>query len=1041
MNQISAWAIRHPVPPIVLFMVLSFLGIVAFFRMPINNMPDISFPLIEVNVSQPGAAPSEMETQVTQRIEGAVASIGNVRNIQSATSEGTASLFIEFQIGTPVDRAMNDVRDAVSRVRADLPQGIEEPNIQRVDIDGGAIVYYAVGTTDMTPEQLSWFVDNAIAKKLLTINGVASVSRTGGVDREIRINLLPERMQALGITAVDVNNELRQLNIDAPGGRGEIGGAEQAIRVLGEAGTARELGETRIAVPGGAVVRLSDIAEVKDGIAEVRTLSRMNGRSVTSFGVFKAKGASDVATLAAVEKQLDEIFKANPKLELKQLFTTVDYTRAQYNSALMAMGEGAVLAVIVVFFFLRDWRATFLAAVAIPLSAIPTFWLMEAFGFTLNTVSLLALSLVAGILVDDAIVEIENIVRHMRMGKTAYQASLDAADEIGLAVVATSATIIAVFIPVSFMGGISGQYFKQFGLTVSAAVFISLLVARLITPLMAAYTLRAEGVRDHGHAQWIAKYIKILVWSLRHRWTVFCIGIGIFGLSIGLAATLPTGFMPEQDFGFAQLKLEMPPGTRLEETSRVALQAAQILKKEPAVDTVFEIVGTDDRGEPRTATMFINMIDAEDRDETVKEFQNRVIKDLRTIPDARINFAAQNEGGFGRDLSVMLVGDDPDLLQATAHQVVDEMKGVKGLVDPRIDGDLQRPEILIKPRLDLAAELGVSVASLSQTIRIATLGDIPQNLAKFSLSDRQIPIRVSIMEDARQDISTLENLPVPTASGSMVPLKAVADISFGQGPSKIRRYNQSRRIVIGADRDGIEAGPAYQAIYALPTMAKLPMGISRVEAGEAEFMRELLVNFILAIVSGILMVIAVLVLLYHRVFSPLTNLGSLMLAPLGAFAALHLTGYAITMPVFIGILMLFGIVAKNSILLVDFVIEEMKKGIDRETAIIEAGRKRAQPIVMTTIAMVAGMLPVALSLGADGAFRAPMAIAVIGGLITSTFLTLLIVPSGFTIIDDFEKWLGPKISRKLLTTDPQTGAAIPRGGAPKPPAGAVQPAE
>jgi multidrug efflux pump subunit AcrB len=1040
MNQISAWAIRHPIPPIMLFVILSFLGIVAFFRMPINNMPDISFPAVIVNVSQPGAAPTEMETQVTQRIEGAVASIGNVKNISSTTSEGSASIFVEFQIGTPVDRAMNDVRDVVSRVRSDLPDGIEEPSVQRIDIEGGAIAYFSVGTTDMTPEQLSWFVDNTIAKRLLAINGVASVPRTGGVSREIRINLLPDRLQALGITAVEVNSQLRQLNLDAPGGRSEIGGAEQAIRVLGGAKTAQALGETRIAVPGGPVVRLSDIAEVKDDVAEIRSESRMNGRPVTAFGVFKAKGASDVGVLKAVQKELEVIFKANPKLELRQLFNSVDYTKAQYNSALVAMVEGAVLAVVVVFFFLRDWRATFVAAIAIPLSAIPTFWLMDMMGFTLNTVSLLALSLVAGILVDDAIVEIENIVRHMRMGKTAYQASIDAADEIGLAVVATSATIIAVFVPVSFMGGISGQYFKQFGLTVSAAVLISLLVARLITPLMAAYTLRAEGVKDHGHAKWINSYVKVLIWSLRHRWTMVGIGIASFLISIGLAVTLPTGFIPEDDSGSAQLNIEMPPGTLLADTSRIALQAATILNEDPIVDSVFEVIGADDGAETRNATLYIELVADSERDETVKEFQTRQMKQLKNIPDARINFASQEEGGggSGRDVSVMLSGDDPALLEETAHRVVNEMKTVKGLVDPRINGDLQRPEILIKPRFDLAAELGVSVASLSQTIRIATLGDIPQNQAKFSLADRQIPIRVSIAEDARRDISTLENLPVPTASGASVPLKSVADISFGQGPSKIQRYNQSRRILIGADRDGIESGPAYEAIYALPSMQSLPAGIARQDAGSAEFMQEMMSNFVLAMVSGILMVIAVLVLLYHRVFSPLTNLGSLILAPLGAFAALHLTGHAITMPVFIGVLMLFGIVAKNSILLVDFVIEEMRMGIDRKTAIIDAGRKRAQPIVMTTIAMVAGMLPVALSLGTDGSFRAPMAIAVIGGLITSTFLTLLIVPAGFTIVDDFEKWLGPKISRKLLTSDPATGATIPKQGKSGP---AAQPAE
>jgi hydrophobe/amphiphile efflux-1 (HAE1) family protein len=1016
MRNMSAWAIRNPIPPIVLFMLLMFLGVIAFVRMPINNMPDISFPLVMVAVTQPGAAPTEMETQVTQKIEGAVAGIGNVRNLQSRTIDGQALVFIEFQIGTPVDRAVNDVRDAVAKVRADLPDGVEEPVVERQDIEGGAIVYYAVSTTDMTPEQLSWFVDNTIAKRLLTVNGVAQVSRGGGDNREIRIDLDPTRLQALGLTAAEVNGILRQLNIDAPGGRTQIGGAEQSVRVLGGARTAAALAETRVSLSGGRSLRLADIATVTDGVAERRSLARLNGREVTSFGVFKAKGASEVDTMAGVQKELDKILKENPKVKLTQTFTSVTYTQEQYDGAIHAMLEGAFLAVVVVWFFLRDWRATLISALAIPLSAIPAFWIMEMLGFTLNTISLLGLSLVAGILVDDAIVEIENIVRHMRMGKTAYQAAIEAADEIGLAVVATTMAIVAVFVPVSFMGGMSGQYFKQFGLTVAAAVFMSLLVARLITPMIAAYFLKATGLpQNHGDGPLMDRYLSFLRWSIGHRWWVVFGGFAFFALSIGLFVMLPKGFLPPLDYGFSQLKVELAPGARLEDTARVAAQASEILRKRPEVSSVFEQIGADDNGEPRTATLFINLVDRKQRDLTVKEFEQALAPEFRKIPDARINFQSQNSG-FGRDLTFVLTGEDSRLLEQTAQQLEREMKALPMLRDPRIDGDLQRPEITIRPRLDVAADLGVSVAALSQTIRIATIGDIPQNLAKFSLSDRQVPIRVSLTEAARNDLSVLENLPVPTASGASVPLKSVADISFGQGPSKIRRYNQARRIVLGAD---VASGPqeeALQAVKALPTFKNLPEGIREAPQGDQEFQLELMKNFLIALASGTLMVFAVLVLLYKRAISPLTNMASLLLAPGGAFLLLLATGYEVTMPVLIGILMLFGIVAKNSILLVDFAIEEMRLGVDRVTAIIDAGHKRAQPIVMTTMAMVAGMLPIAIGWGADAAFRAPMAIAVIGGLITSTVLTLVIVPAGFTIMDDIEKWLSPRLAKMLLTS-------------------------
>jgi len=1014
-KNISAAAIRKPVPPIVLFVVLFFMGVVAFVRLPVNLAPDISFPLIQVLVQQPGAAPPEIETQILQKIEGSIASVGNVKRITSAALEGQAWIYVEFQIGTPVDRAVTDVRDAVAKVRSDLPEGIDEPLVERQDIEGGAIVYYAVSTTAMTEEELSWFVDNTISKRLLAVSGVAQVQRGGGVDREIRVELDPSRMQALGITAVEVNQQLRQLNLDAPGGRAQLGGGEQSIRVLGGASSTQVLAETQIALPGGRVARLADIAQVRDGIAEVRTLSRLNGRPATTFGVFKSKGSSDVTVLENVERELAKISEEAPGVKIKEVFTTVDYTREMFSSAINALIEGSILAVMVVWLFLREWRSTAISALAIPLSAIPTFAFMQWMGFTLNQVSLLALSLVAGVLVDDAIVEIENIVRHKRMGKTGYQAALDAADEIGLAVVATSATIIAVFVPVSFMPGITGQYFIQFGLTVAAAVFFSLLVARLITPVLAAYTLKGDPHVTHGDGPVMTRYLKTLRWCVTHRWMTLAAGVVFFILSIFTLAMVPTSFVPDADFSSAALNIELPPGVRLEQTAAVSNAAYQVLRKYPEVTDVVEFVGTDDTGEVRRATQYISLVPREKRDLTQSEWQDLAIVELKKIPDARMSFANQSGASGGRDIDIYLTGDDPKLLADTAHRLVDEMRTLPILSEPRINADLQRPEIVIRPRLDLAADLGVTVASISQTIRIATLGDLPQFAAKFSLADRQIPIRVSLVESARRDLSTLENLPVPAASGDTVPLKAVADISFGQGPTRIRRYNQSRRLWIDADLKGAELGPAMAQIRELPTLKNLPRGVRLVETGNAEVMGELFANFGIAMGTGVLMVFAVLVLLFQRVFQPITILSALPLSIGGAAVALLITGHPLSLPAVIGFLMLMGIVAKNSILLVDFAIEEMRAGKDRLTALIEAGHKRARPIVMTTVAMVAGMLPVAIGFHGDNAFRAPMAVAVIGGLITSTLLTLVIVPAAFTLIDDLEHWLGPKVARLLAT--------------------------
>jgi multidrug efflux pump subunit AcrB len=1017
MRNISSWAIRNPIFPLVLFAALTLLGLVSFMRMDVNDNPDIEFPAAVIFVAQPGAAPTEMETQVTQRIEAAVRGINGVDEIASTVGEGSSQTFVQFVIGTPVDRGVNDVRDAVANIRSDLPEGILEPRVQRVDIAGGPLGIYSAETSDMSLEELSWYVDNTVAKRLLSVEGMAEVRRSGGVSREIRIVLDPVKMQANGITASQVNAQLRQVNVNAAGGRAEIAGSEQSVRVLGNAASAYALGETQIALPGGRSVKLSAIADVRDSYAEQRSLSTMNGRQVLSFRLTRAKGYSDVTVYEDAMKALEEIEKANPKVKFTQMFTSVDYVKSQYHSAMEAMVEGAVLAVLVVFLFLRDWRATLISALAIPLSAIPTFWFMELMGFSLNGLSLLALSLVAGVLVDDAIVEIENIVRHMRMGKSAYQAAIDAADEIGLAVVATTFSIVAVFMPVGLMPGISGQFFKNFGFTVVAAVLTSLAVARLITPLAAAYFLKAKGKASHGEGWMMDRYVGMLRWSLRHRWKTMLIGVAAFAATIVAFATLPMTFQPPLNLDFSQVQIEMPPGSTLERTNIVANKVVRLMRSKPEVEDAFADVS------PTSAELFVTL--KKDRERTSVEFERAYSPELQGIPDARINFQSQAGNQSGRDLNITLVGDDPAKIELAAERIIAQMRGMPEIRAPRINGELQRPEITIRPRLDLAADLGVTTAALSQTIRIATLGEIDQNSAKFSLSDRQVPIRVALPITSRRNLSTIENLPVPTASGGSVPLKHVAEISFGAGPSEVRRYNQRRRTSIGADlAPGLVTSDAMSKIEALPAVQNLPAGVEKVEIGASKWQAELVSNFILAVIAGVFLVFAVLVLLYKRVLPPFVNMGSLLLAPLGGALALHLTGNPMSLPVMIGLLMLLGIVAKNSILLIDFAIEEIGKGVPKDEAIVDAGHKRAQPIVMTTVAMVAGMVPIALSFTGDGSWRAPMGVVVIGGLVLSTVLTLVIVPAGFSLADSFEQWLGRRL-RRILSYKPEDGEPHP----------------
>ena len=1038
-RNISAWSIRNPVVPIVMFLGLTLAGVVAFMSMKVQDQPDIEFPMVIVTISQPGAAPTEIENQITQRIESAVRTIAGVDTLSSTATEGSSQTMVQFTIGTDINAAVNEVKNAVDQVRGDLPEGILEPQVIKAQTSSDPIAYFAVSADDMTIEQLSWFIDDSVRKRLLSVPGMAEVDRNGGVNREIAVTLDPMRMKAQGVTATQVNAALRQVNLNAAGGRAEVAGSRQAVRVLGNAASAYDLSRTEVGISGGRTVRLSDVADVRDSFSEITSIAKTNGKPVVTFSIARARGESDVSVFDDTMKELHKIEQEQGgRVHFTQLFSSVGYTKEQYQSSMSAMVEGAVLAVIVVFFFLRDWRATIVSAIAIPLSSIPTFWLMSVIGFTLNTLSLLALGLVAGVLVDDAIVEIENIVRHMRMGKSAYQAAIDAADEIGLAVVATTFSIVAVFLPVALMPGVSGQFFKNFGLTVVISVLFSLLVARMITPMIAAYFLRAHGEADHGSGPWIDRYMKILHWSLDtggvtayraqhprrwfrarlrdHRLWMMGVGVGALGLTGVLFMVIPQQFFPDTDSDFSRITIEMVPGTTIEQTERKVDEVLALVKDEPEIDVALERIN---EGSGR---VFMELKKHEwslfggNPLRSSMDFERALTPRLQKVPDARISFLKQNGGGpgggSGRAISVMLSGSDADLLQKTAQTLVDQMSQLKVVVAPRISADLRRPEIVITPHLDLAASLGVTTQELSQVIRIATQGEIDQNSAKFSLSDRQVPIRVKLPVDSRRDLSTLQNLPVPTTSGGTVPLSRVASIGFGSGPTSIQRYNQNRRVFVGADLpEGVVKGTADAAIKNLPIMKALPQGVSNAAAGEDRWQEEMLTNFMVALAAGVLLVFSVLVLLYRRFISPLVNMGSLFLAPLGGLILLLVTGQALSLPVFIGVLMLFGIVAKNSILLIDFAIEEMAKGTPKLEAIIEAGHKRAQPIVMTTVAI-----------GGEAGWRAPMGIVVIGGLALSTMLTLLLVPAGFSLADGLEKRVGPWIGRRVLSYDPHEAA-------------------
>lgn len=1015
--NLSTWSIRHPVPPIAIFLVLVVVGLVSFFRLPVTQFPNIDLPIVTVTVTQPGAAPSELITQVVQPIEDSIATIAGMRHISSTATDSSAVITVEFELETDSDRAVNDVKDAVANVRADLPESVQEPLVRRMDVTGIAIQTYAVSDPGRSIEELASFVDDVIARELSGISAVGKVSRIGGAEREIKVELDPERLLAHGLTAADVSGQLRQVNIDMGGGRGDLAGTEYSIRTLGGADTVAQLAATPIRIGGGNTIRLDEIGAVIDGASEERSFALLDGSPVVAFGIFRAVGKSDMDAAEGTAERLAELAERYPDTTITLIDDSTTYTEDNFDRAMETLYEGAALAVIVVFLFLRNWRATLIAAVALPLSIIPTFFVMDLLGFSLNTISLLAITLVTGILVDDAIVEIENIVRHINMGLPAYEASEEAATEIGTAVIAISFSIVAVFAPVGAMGGISGQYFKQFGLTVAVSVLFSLLVARIITPMMSAYLLRSgphRGPQEDGFA--IRSLMRVLSWTLRHRFVTLALGLAVFAASIYSATLLPTEFVPKTDIGRSSIQIELPPGATIAETEDAARRLTARIQEEPEVQSVFVNGGSTD---VTKATFLLNFGEKDTRERSQFEIEDALKQGLAGTPDMRINFL--NEAGQN-DLTVSVLGDTEAATAEAAARISDAMAGLATLVGVQSSANLRRPEIRITPKPDIAAQLGVTASALATTLRVATLGDSEANLAKFNTGTEQVPIVVRLDRAARDDLMQVRSLRVPSNAGA-VPLEAVADITLGAGATEISRYDRRFRTTVGANlARGALLGPVSAEVTALQNRIELPPGTEIQSAGDAEIMNEVFGAFGSAMGAGLLLVYVVLVLLFHSFITPIAILLSLPLAIGGAIIALYLTGYAISLAVVIGFLMLMGIVTKNAIMLVEFAIAAMDRGVEKTEALLDAVHKRARPIIMTTIAMTAGMIPSTLPGTAGAEFRAPMAIAVIGGLLLSTLLSMLFVPSLFSVVEGFASRLGGWIRRRAGINRRGTGA-------------------
>ncbi|MEN9366393.1 MAG: hypothetical protein RL489_751 [Pseudomonadota bacterium] len=1016
--NVSAWSIRNPIPAILLFLLLTLAGLMGFRAMTVQNFPDIDLPSVTVSAALPGAAPAQLETEVARKMENALAALKGLKHLYTTVQDGAVTITAEFRLEKPTQEAVDDVRDAIARIRSDLPADLRDPVVQKVDLAGTPILTYTIASDRMDDETLSWFVDDAVSRRMLAVRGVGAVSRVGGVSREVRVELDPAMLLALGASASDVSRQLRQIQQDAPGGRSDLGGAEQAVRTLATVRSADELARMEIVLSDGRRVRLDQIARVSDTVAERRSAALLDGRPVVGFEITRSKGTGEIEVAEGVRAQIERLRAEHPEITFTESFNFVDPVQEGYEGSMYLLYEGAVLAIIVVWFFLRDWRATLVSAVALPLSAIPTFALMHWLGFTVNVVTLLSLSLVVGILVDDAIVEIENIMRHLAMGKTPFEAAMEAADEIGLAVIATTFTLIAVFLPTAFMGGVAGKFFVQFGWTAAIAVFFSLVVARMLTPMMAAYLLRPVAHAEKP-PRWMGAYLKMAAWCLKHRLLTMLATAVFFIGSFLLVPLLPTGFIPPDDLSQTQVTVTLPPGSTLADTTAAAEQARALVGSHPQVKMVYTAIGGGAAGadpfapqgaaEVRKAVLTINMTHRNDRPGISKQDIEADLRErLEALPGARTKVGF---GGSSEKYILVLAGENGETLAAHARQVERELRTLPGIGNVTSSSSLVRPELIVRPDPVRAADLGVTTAAIADTLRVATRGDYDQSLPKLNLSQRQVPIVVRLPAEARTDLDLLGRLPVPGTRGPVM-LSSVATLELSSGPAQIDRYDRLRNINFEIELNGQPLGDIERQALALPSLQSLPPGVMQTTVGDAEAMAELFESFGLAMLTGVLCIYVVLVLLLKDFIQPVTILAALVLSIPGAFLALFITQTALSMPSMIGLIMLMGIATKNSILLVDYVVLARKEhGLGRLEAVLDACRKRARPIIMTTIAMGAGMMPIALGLGVDPSFRAPMAIVVIGGLITSTFLSLLVIPVVFTGIDDLMTLVGRWLRR------------------------------
>jgi hydrophobe/amphiphile efflux-1 (HAE1) family protein len=1024
-------SIRRPVFATMMIMALVVLGLFSLVKLNVDLYPDVDIPYVIITTILPGAGPEQIESDLTKKIEDAVNSVEGVDWLQSYSQEGVSIVVIAFKLEIDGKVAAQDVREKIAAIRGDLPLEVEDPIIQRYDPASFPIMSLTV-SGNKSEKEITELTKTSIRKRLENIPGVGAVNLVGGSEREIQIEVDAARLRAFNLSIQDVILNTGSQNVEIPGGNLTEGSRQVLLRTMGKYKNVDDFNKVIVATPQGKPIYLSDVAKVVDGVKEQKSLTRVNGNIAVGLDIIKQSGSNTVQVANEVNKQLEKLKSEIPS-DIN-IFLAQDnsvFIKDSINDVLFDILYGGLLAILVIYLFLANFRATIISGLALPSSIIASFIIMYALNFTLNMMSLLALSLAVGLLIDDAIVVIENIYRHMSQGETPMEAAKSASQEIGLAVMATTFTVVAVFVPVAFMPGIVGRFFYQFGITISVAVLVSLFVAFTLTPMLSSRWLNREDEAlskegnilqkilyyfNHFFNILNQKYKTALAWSLNHRKTIVFGAIFIFVISFFIMGMLGSQFFPETDRNEFMIEVKAAPGSSLQQTGNLCSQIEKILRERKEVKTVLTTIGSGNNP-VTTGTILVKLMNKKERSKSDKEMMAEIRNQLKYLAGGDFSFTVQTMGGNEKPILLSVRGEDLNKLSEIAEKVEAIVKSTRGTVDVENSLEISKPEVRVQIDREKASDLGVNPYLIASSIRSMVDGYVA---TKFQQGDEQYDVRVRLQKSDRTRIGDINSLTFKSnkdrqdGSHLIVPLGDVAVITEGTGPSQINRYAKQKEIRIGANLSERLLGEALSDIRKRITDINLEPGYAIEVVGEGQQQEESFANMLLSLILAIVFVYIVLAAQFDSFVYPFSIMLALPMSIIGAVIFLLIFGSSISVISLIGIIMLMGLVTKNGILLVDYTNVLREKGLSRFDALIKAGPTRLRPILMTTFAMIFGMMPVALALGEGSEFRSPMGQAVIGGLITSTLLTLFIVPVVYTILDDLSIKKIFTLFRKLI---------------------------